>query len=137
MYDGEVLRAAAEYGGIELDDLLGPRRYKSLIKARRVAAIALRILDYSYPQIGMMLGRDHTSIINLVNRADDEAWEVAHGIVKLARQRTFVLRFQPQKSFTDPTGWKVINPRTDMAVSLPLGLSEDLSAALQAGGMDE
>lgn len=137
MYESEVLRAAAEYGGIHLDDLLGPRRYKSQIKARRVAAVALRILDYSYPQIGKMLYRDHTSIINLVNRADDEAWEVAHGIVKLARQRTFVLRFHPQKSFTDPTGWKIINPRTDQAVTLPLGLSEDLSRALQAGGMEE
>lgn len=137
MYDGEVLRSAAEYADVTVDDLLGPRRYRAIVKARRVAAVALRILDYSYPQIGVTLYKDHTSVIHLVKSADEEIWAVAHRIVKLARQRTFVLRFQPQESFADQPVWKVVNPRTDKAVSLPLGVSEDLSAALEAGGLED
>jgi hypothetical protein len=138
VYDDEVLQAAANWAGVSVDAMLGPKRYRERVKARRVAAIAFRILGYSYPEIGLMMGgRDHSSIINLVNRANDEMWDVATEIVERARQRTFVLRFRPQVSFKDSLEWQIINPRTGTEISLPLGLSEDLSAALKAGGMDE
>ena len=137
VYDDEVLQAAANWAGVSVDAMLGPKRYRERVKARRVAAIAFRILGYSYPEIGLMMDRDHSSIINLVNRANDEMWDVATEIVERARQRTFVLRFRPQVSFKDSLEWQIINPRTGTEISLPLGLSEDLSAALKAGGMDE
>lgn len=137
VYDDEVLRAAANWAGVSVDAMLGPKRYRERVKARRVAAIAFRILGYSYPEIGLMMDRDHSSIINLVNRANDEMWDVATEIVERARQRTFVLRFRPQVSFKDSLEWQIINPRTGTEISLPFGLSEDLSAALKAGGMDE
>ena len=137
VYDDEVLQAAANWAGVSVDAMLGPKRYRERVKARRVAAIAFRILGYSYPEIGLMMGRDHSSIINLVNRADDDMWDVATEIVERARQRTFVLRFRPQVSFKDSLEWQIINPRTGTEISLPFGLSEDLSAALKAGGMDE
>lgn len=137
VYDDEVLQAAANWAGVSVDAMLGPKRYRERVKARRVAAIAFRILGYSYPEIGLMMDRDHSSIINLVNRANDEMWDVATEIVERARQRTFVLRFRPQVSFKDSLEWQIINPRTGTEISLPFGLSEDLSAALKAGGMDE
>lgn len=137
MYDAEVLEASAEYSRVHLDDMLSGNRHAPVVKARRVAAVSLRILGYSYPEIGSMLGRDHTTVMNLVNRAGDDMWEAAAEIVERARERTFVLRYQPQMTFADALQWQVINPRTGTTVSLPPGLCEDLSAALTAGGMEE
>ncbi len=137
MYDTEVIQASAEWAGVDLDDMLGPNRSRNKVKARRVASVALRILGYSYLQIGSMIARDHSTVMNLVNRADDEIWEAATKIVEEARQRTFLLRFRPQVSFNDSLEWKIINPRTGTTVSLPPGLCEDLSRALASGGMEE
>lgn len=137
MYEVEVLEAAAEYSRVDVDEMMSYDRRRPVVKARRLASVALRILGYSYPEIGSMLGRDHTSVINLVNTADDEAWDAASEIVKRARERTFVLRYEPQTTFAGSLQWRVINPRTGTTVSLPLGLCEDLSAALASGGMEE
>lgn len=137
MYDTEVIQASAEWAGVDLDEMLGPNRSRNKVKARRVASVALRILGYSFPQIGSMMARDHSTIMNLVNRADDEIWDAATAIVEQARERTFLLRFRPQVSFNDSLEWKIINPRTGTTVSLPPGLCEDLSRALASGGMDE
>lgn len=137
MYEPEVLRGAADWVGVSVEDMLGPRKFKELVKARRIASVALRIIGYSYPEIASLMDRDHTSIMNLVNRASDDVWQASEEIVERARQRTFTLLFKPQMGFIDSWEWQVINRRTGTTVSLPPGLSEDLSAALKAGGMDE
>jgi chromosomal replication initiation ATPase DnaA len=43
----------------------GHRRSKSLVDARQRIAQDLRSLKFSYPQIGLVMNRDHTSIMNL------------------------------------------------------------------------
>lgn len=58
--------------GISRDDLVSKRRYDQLVRARAFFVWLLRTLgqQYSYPQIGAMLGgRDHSTIINLHRKA--------------------------------------------------------------------
>ena len=42
------------------------------VAARREAALALRSMGYSYPQIGRWMNRHHTSILNLVGNRPQE-----------------------------------------------------------------
>jgi chromosomal replication initiator protein len=46
------------------EDIIGPRRYPHLVEARREAMRRVRDeLGYSYPQIGRIFNRDHSSVI--------------------------------------------------------------------------
>ncbi len=65
----EILTLTIEETGIEKPSLVGRDRYKNLVFARGMFAVAARKLSYSYPDIGKALGgRDHTTIINLFNK---------------------------------------------------------------------
>lgn len=49
--------------GYTRDDLLGTRRYRNLTLARQVCCYLLRRhLGYSFPEIGRIMGKDHTSV---------------------------------------------------------------------------
>lgn len=67
----EVLREYPEY---TLADIRSPRRMRPLVKARNACVIAVRRErpDLSFPQIGKIFNRDHTSILaicgNLSNK---------------------------------------------------------------------
>lgn len=63
-----LLQEAAEDWKIPLDALIGPRRTRKLVDARRSVAIELRNLGMPLKTIGFWLGnRDHATIINLLN----------------------------------------------------------------------
>ena len=61
----EIIAAAAERRGIEVETLRGPRRTRPLVAARREAIRELRArTDLTYGAIGALLGgRDHTTIL--------------------------------------------------------------------------
>lgn len=62
-----LLEEAVEDWGIPLDALIGPRRTRKLVEARRSVAIELRNLGMPLKTIGFWLGgRDHATIINLL-----------------------------------------------------------------------
>lgn len=63
-----LLRAAAEEG-ILLTDLVGTSHRRECVAARRRAAIELREMGYSFPRIGRLLNRHHTSIFSLIGGA--------------------------------------------------------------------
>ena len=52
--------------GIEQEYLLGRNRSAYTIKCRREIASQLRILGLSFPEIGRLLNRDHSSILDLL-----------------------------------------------------------------------
>lgn len=62
----EALRQTAAEFGITLADLRGPRRWRHIVNARTMAAVRLRAMGYSYPFIGMVMHRHHTTVMNLV-----------------------------------------------------------------------
>lgn len=52
-------------------DITGGRRFRGAIRARHAAALALRRLHLSYPEIAVAIGwDDHSTAINAVRRAE-------------------------------------------------------------------
>jgi len=67
-----AIAIAAELFGMSRNDILCHRRHAPLVRARAFVVWSLRSLGkpVSYPQIGRMLGgRDHSTIINLHEKA--------------------------------------------------------------------
>lgn len=60
----QIIAEVAAAHDVTTAELLGPRRFKHLSEARREAMIRIREeLGYSFPRIGRIFDRDHTSII--------------------------------------------------------------------------
>lgn len=61
---GEFLRGVCELTGIEMAWLLGPARRRQVSEPRFIAFWGLRHLaGLSYPQIGKLMRRDHSTVI--------------------------------------------------------------------------
>jgi chromosomal replication initiator protein len=57
--------------GISYEDFIGSGRASQLVRARFAAAYVLRFYGMSYPEIGRKIGgRDHTTMLHAVNRAE-------------------------------------------------------------------
>lgn len=62
-----VIKAVAEITGIKISGILGLGRHKSLVDARRVISwILIKEMGLSYPTVGRLLSRDHSTIINQI-----------------------------------------------------------------------
>jgi chromosomal replication initiation ATPase DnaA len=46
-----------------LEDILGPRRFRSLVEVRRKCAVMLREKGHTTTEIGRILRRDHSTIV--------------------------------------------------------------------------
>lgn len=63
----EVLRFVVDASGVARDEIVSRSRMKSPSRARTIAAHILRNhCHMSYPEIGRVLGRDHTTIMYAV-----------------------------------------------------------------------
>lgn len=59
-----IIAEVAQETGISVADILGPRRLAPVAAARRIAMQRVRDeCKYSYPQIGKMFNRDHSTVI--------------------------------------------------------------------------
>lgn len=56
--------------GFTENEILSPRRRPEIVDARQAIAICLRYKGHSFPAIGSVMKRDHTSILHLVQRRD-------------------------------------------------------------------
>jgi chromosomal replication initiator protein len=69
----QILSAVSEIMGVEKDDLLGRRRPRILVVPRHLAMYVLHeIGQLSYPSIGRMFFRDHSSVLHGCRNA--ECW---------------------------------------------------------------
>lgn len=57
-------RVAAEHH-VTVDELRGRGRTKAVVAARKKMTAELRLLGLSWPEVGNVLGRDHTAVMNL------------------------------------------------------------------------
>jgi hypothetical protein len=57
------------------EDVFGRRKTQALVRARAISYYLLRHRDYSYPEIGDMFSRDHTTVMISVRRLEKEARE--------------------------------------------------------------
>lgn len=63
----------AEYYGIRLGELVSGRRCRPLVRARHVGMyLAKEITDRSFPRIGRIFNKDHTSVIHAVQKIGRE-----------------------------------------------------------------
>ena len=62
----ELTLETAERHGVTVAEMLSPSRASHLVEARRDLAFALRARAWSYPRIGKLMKRDHTTIMALL-----------------------------------------------------------------------
>jgi len=68
-----ILEKVAKKYGIAVEDLKGNKRTKEIAYARHIAIYLLRKLtDMSYPQIGKLLKRDHSTIISSLRTVEEK-----------------------------------------------------------------
>jgi chromosomal replication initiation ATPase DnaA len=65
----EFLRIAAFHGGCSVKEILSHRRESSIVRVRWACYLALINRGKSYPQAGLIMNRDHTTIIHGVKKA--------------------------------------------------------------------
>jgi chromosomal replication initiation ATPase DnaA len=69
----EVLKLVAHCSGWPIASLVGHRRVKGLARARQVAAWLLRhVCGCSFPEVGITMGKDHSTMVHACNTVDDE-----------------------------------------------------------------
>jgi len=69
-----IAAAAAEYS-VTVDDILGPRRFGRFLKARHAAMRAVKLArpEMSYPTMGRIFNRDHTTVMNALGALKKKA----------------------------------------------------------------
>lgn len=66
MTDNEILIKFCVKYEVQKDELLSTKRYKRLVYIRTAISKKLREQGWSYPRIGKLLNRHHTSIMHLL-----------------------------------------------------------------------
>lgn len=61
----EIISVCAQ-SNITPEELLGHKRHKEIVNARKKCAKLLRGLNFSYPKIAKIMNRDHSSIIHYI-----------------------------------------------------------------------
>lgn len=59
----------ADLTGVPVADITGRSRFREHFRARRMVCLDLRARGWSYKRIGMLLGRDHTTIGHVIRSA--------------------------------------------------------------------
>jgi chromosomal replication initiation ATPase DnaA len=71
----EIFREAEDKYSVPKERILGKRRLPGVIHARFYVYKRLRTIGLSYPMIGLICNRDHTTVISAMKRLDGlEAW---------------------------------------------------------------
>ena len=62
----QIQKVVTDYFGLQVKDLIGPKRTRSLARPRQIAmALAKELTDHSLPEIGDAFGgRDHTTVLH-------------------------------------------------------------------------
>jgi chromosomal replication initiator protein len=68
----KIFRAVSKYYDVPIDTLKSPRRQQNIVLARQVCMYLLRTLtDSPLSEIGSFFNRDHTTVINAVNKVEN------------------------------------------------------------------
>jgi hypothetical protein len=84
---GQIIAACASEFGVTVEDVTGPSRRREYVRPRHAAMWMARVVaGLSLHQVGRAFGRDHTSVINAVERVDRADPELRAAIGRV-RQR--------------------------------------------------
>lgn len=79
----EVIRGTAAYYNVRVSQLMGPSRSGYIAFARQVAMFLVRAdCQLSYPQIGTIFHRDHTTVMAACKRVTEAQADVALGTIR-------------------------------------------------------
>lgn len=120
-----VVAAVAEATNIRAEDFLSYRRKEHLVRARRILCTALRSLDFSTPEIGAVVDRDHSSVLHSLRTADDDEIEIATRVVDAVRGVPHLMLVRCGE------GYAVKHPRSGELTPLPRPLTEGLKRWLE------
>ena len=70
LFPREVIDDVAQLFLMTADDIMGDNRFARYVDARATVAKILHNRGLSYPHVGRIMGRDHSTIINLITRLD-------------------------------------------------------------------
>lgn len=68
-----AIEAIAQEHKFTVDDILGTRKFKPLVKVRRKCVVMLREKGYSTTEIGRIMNRDHSTIVHSLQKSKAEA----------------------------------------------------------------
>lgn len=69
----EIIKEEAARAGLKVDDILGPSRAPPIVAARSYAMWrARKEIGWSFPEIGRVFHRDHTTVMYAVNKIERE-----------------------------------------------------------------
>lgn len=69
----DVLRVTARTGGVSVERLLGRNTTPSMVRLRVAAAVIMRTrLGMSLPEIGVVLDRDHSTVVHFFRKLHAE-----------------------------------------------------------------
>jgi chromosomal replication initiation ATPase DnaA len=63
-----IIAQVCDHHGVAVEEVMGRSRFKRICTARKEAYAMLREERLSYPTIGRMFGRDHTTVVDGVQR---------------------------------------------------------------------
>lgn len=73
-----AVKDASNMFGVPIEDIYGKRRTRTVVRARQFAMALIRNrTSMSFPEIGGVFGKDHSTVIHAVKRIKEE-----YGLVK-------------------------------------------------------
>ena len=97
----EILQTIADACRVSVEDIKGRSRLRNIARARHLVAYFLReINDLSYPAIGEIMGRDHTTAIHSHEKMRDEI-EKKPRFKKFAEELASSLGYEKKIDVTD------------------------------------
>lgn len=98
-----IIEAAGREFGISVRQILSERRQRDVVEARHVAMWLARELTWrSYPAVGRIFRRDHTSVIHAISRVDELMLGNASLAVQIRRLRA-TLEVVPRPAASTPS----------------------------------
>jgi chromosomal replication initiation ATPase DnaA len=70
-----IIAQVCDRHGVAVDEVMGRSRYKRICLARKEAYAMLREEKLSFPTIARMFGRDHTTVVDGVQRHRRDQYE--------------------------------------------------------------
>jgi chromosomal replication initiation ATPase DnaA len=70
-----IIAQVCDRHGVAVEEVMGRSRFKRVCTARKEAYAMLREERLSYPTIGRMFGRDHTTVVDGVQRYERDQHE--------------------------------------------------------------
>lgn len=70
-----IIAQVCDRHGVAVEEVMGRSRFKRVCTARKEAYAMLREERLSYPAIGRMFGRDHTTVVDGVQRYERDQHE--------------------------------------------------------------